>query len=269
MCSQCKTSSVWYSYDIMFGRVFARKLNCSWGHGAVTDGSLVAQPGSEDWECKAGATESHHSQSHGHALAPQLQPGSANEEPCRLTPVYQQSTVCQQEEPARDGPVPPEKHAGRPLPQPVIADQVHARSRILASPRGASLHGADAVQHHAPATVQHQGTALGGSAANQGQGSGQQGLPSAPEQQEVTSSGDEHRHPADAPGEYSHSNSPQYGLPAAQAGWQQAWDYSWSCWYYYNEALQVSCCPAFCFSRLVVGIQKRDSPTQSYQCVLR
>ncbi|KAK9858474.1 hypothetical protein WJX84_011784 [Apatococcus fuscideae] len=24
------------------------------------------------------------------------------------------------------------------------------------------------------------------------------------------------------------------------AGWQQAWDHSWSCWYYYNEALQVT-----------------------------
>ena len=31
-------------------------------------------------------------------------------------------------------------------------------------------------------------------------------------------------------------------LPAAQSSsssWKQAWDHNWSCWYYYNEALQV------------------------------
>ncbi|KAK9839910.1 hypothetical protein WJX74_000244 [Apatococcus lobatus] len=47
-------------------------------------------------------------------------------------------------------------------------------------------------------------------------------------------------HQADMPGQCSYSNQAGAGQAASQAGWQQAWDHSWSCWYYYNEALQVT-----------------------------
>ena len=38
----------------------------------------------------------------------------------------------------------------------------------------------------------------------------------------------------------SEGDSTGDGPGSTHRGWQQAWDNSWSCWYYYNEALQVT-----------------------------